>query len=222
MTKLPEPFYDHAGITIFHADCQDILPLLPKVDMMLTDPPYGFQRFETDGRNYLELVGPALKLAWELLVDGGSLFCFSGTAGVVNLANSCGLPLKRLLWMYKPNDCTYPLKGWLLTSEAILWFLKDGPCNLMDVKPYRHDTHIVTSVGNEGVNGHPTVKPYSVVRSIAARCPKMGVILDLFMGSGTTLRAAKDLGLKVIGIEIEESYCQIAAKGLEQEIFSFK
>jgi len=209
-------YYSDDAVCIAHADCRDILPLLPKVDLVLTDPPYGFGRFETDGLDYLEIVGPALRSTWVLLKDGASMFVFSGTGQVVNLANALSQPLKRMLWLYKPADMTYPLHGWLLKSEAILWFLKGSGCNLFDRKPYRHDCYIHNRVGLEGVEGHPTVKPISVCRDIASRCPEGGTILDPFAGSGTTGRAAKDLGRKAILIEISEAYCEIAAKRMQQ------
>jgi len=70
--------------------------------------------------------------------------------------------------------------------------------------------------------GHPTQKPLKMMRDIIEiSCEKEGTILDPFMGSGTTLRAAKDLGRKAIGIEIEEKYCEIAVKRLQQEVLTF-
>ncbi len=71
--------------------------------------------------------------------------------------------------------------------------------------------------------GHPCPKPENFWRKLMARCSvdQTDSILDPFMGSGTTLRAAKDLGRKAIGIEIEERYCEIAAKRMAQEVFSF-
>lgn len=67
---------------------------------------------------------------------------------------------------------------------------------------------------------HPNEKPQKMVRYFLERCSrKDDSILDPFMGSGTTLRAAKDLGRKAIGIEIEERYCEIAAKRMQQEVF---
>ena len=211
-----KPYYEEAGIVIYHGDCRKILPHLPKVDLICTDPPYGFNRFETDGKDYLQIVGPALKLTWTRLVESGSMFVFTSTAEVVNVANALGQPLKRLLWMYKPADCTYPQKGWLLKSEAILWFSKGTGCNLYDRKPYRHDCYIHTRSGMEGVEGHPTVKPLFVIKDIASRTPLNGLILDPFMGLGTTLVAAKQLGRKAIGIEIEEKYCRVAVDRLRR------
>jgi DNA modification methylase len=68
----------------------------------------------------------------------------------------------------------------------------------------------------DGISEHPAVFPERLPKSIIAAFP--GVVLDPFMGSGTTLRAAKDLGRRAIGIEIEERYCEIAAKRLSQEV----
>jgi site-specific DNA-methyltransferase (adenine-specific) len=71
-------------------------------------------------------------------------------------------------------------------------------------------------------NGHPCPKPYSAWRWLLERCSDENtVVLDPFCGSGTTLVAAKDLGLRAIGIEIEEHYCEIAAKRLSQEVLTF-
>ena len=71
-------------------------------------------------------------------------------------------------------------------------------------------------------NDHPTVKPIALMRYLCRLItPPGGTILDPFMGSGTTLRAAKDLGRQSIGIEIEERYCEIAARRLGQEVLVF-
>lgn len=108
--------------------------------------------------------------------------------------------------------------GWLLKSEAILWFHKGERLNLIERTPFRHDCYIARFIGREGVEGHPTVKPLDVVQDFVSRID--GVTLDPFLGSGTTTRAAKNLGKKAIGIEIEERYCEIAAERLSQEVLA--
>lgn len=71
----------------------------------------------------------------------------------------------------------------------------------------------------QNTSGHPTGKPIGLFTSFIQDFTEMGeTVLDPFMGSGTTLRAAKDLGRKAIGIEIEEKYCEIAVKRLAQEV----
>ena len=71
-------------------------------------------------------------------------------------------------------------------------------------------------------NDHPTVKPLALMEYLVklVTMPERNLILDPFMGSGTTLRAAKDLQRKAIGIEIEERYCEIAAKRMSQEVLN--
>jgi len=216
-----KPYYEADGITIYHGDCREILPALDgrwecTPAIIVTDPPYGMGRFKTDGKDYLESVGPALRLAFDLLKDGGSMFVFVSTGEVVRVAIAVDQPLRRMFWMYKPNDCTYPLNGWLLTSEAILWFSKGKRLNLKERKPFRHDCYLHTGVGQEGISGHPTVKPLVVVSDFVSRCPDGMLVLDPFCGSGTTLEAARNHRVRAIGIEIEERYCEIAAKRLAQ------
>ena len=166
---------------VIHGDCVEVMGGMDdgSVDMILTDPPYGFGRFETDTKDYLDVVGPALREAWRTLKSPGSMFVFMSTGEIINVANAVGAEhFKRCLWMYKPADMTYPLAGWLLTTQAILWFHKGDRVGLAERKPYAHDVYTVKTVGKEGVDGHPTVKPLAVVKDIASRCPEGDLILD--------------------------------------------
>jgi DNA modification methylase len=80
---------------------------------------------------------------------------------------------------------------------------------------------IAGCVGRVTSRLHPTEKPVDLLRYLLGKCDAQ-TVLDPFMGSGTTLRAAKDLGLKAIGIEIEEKYAEIAAKRMAQSVFDFE
>ncbi len=83
------------------------------------------------------------------------------------------------------------------------------------------NTMMVLNQQNEPESDHPCPKPYKIMTKMVVLGSTEGdTILDPFMGSGTTLRAAKDLGRKAIGIEIEERYCEIAARRLSQEVFA--
>lgn len=202
---------------IYNEECLETMKRMEdkSVDLIVTDPPYGMNKFDGDGKDFLVLVGPRLREAWRLLVDGGSLFVFTSTAEVLNVGNAVAQPLQRMFWMYKPADCTYPYQGWLLTSEAILWFVKGERPVLQERKPFKHDCYVHTRVGKEGVEGHPTVKPLVVIKDFVARCPVEGIVYDPFMGSGTTAIAAMSTGRRWIGSEINPEYCRIAEKRIE-------
>lgn len=205
-----KPYYDQDGITIYHGDCRDILPSLEpgSVDLVLTDPPYGMgMRAFVD--NFA--VAPVGLCA----APGQLAAVFMSPRRVVELATAIAgsWRVERLLWMEKTADLTYPWRSWLTNSEAIMILSRPGAAW---PKPtaYRRDVY---AVGPWGTNGHPNAKPLWVVRHLAQEL-STATILDPFMGSGTTLRAAKDLGRKAIGIEIEERYCEIAVKRLQQAV----
>lgn len=207
--SLLKPYYERDGITIYHGDCRDILSHLPPVDLVLTDPPYGvgMRAFDDDF---------AVGAAGFASSPGLLAAVFMWPRYVVEFANRADTwKFERLLWMHKVADIAAPWRGWSMNSDAIMIFSRHGA---VWPKPedYRSDVY---TVGPWEINGHPNGKPISVVRDLLRRLSKENnLILDLFMGSGTTLRAAKDLGRCAIGIEIEERYCEIAAKRLAQEV----
>jgi site-specific DNA-methyltransferase (adenine-specific) len=195
-----KPYYEESGIVIYHGDCREALPTLPKVDLVLTDPPYG--------------LGDKLK-------GGNRSHCFTHDVltdlqGVITAAENA------IVWggNYYPLP---PSRGWLV------WYKRDSVQTAADVElawtsfdmNSRLIDHTIAATNGERV-AHPTQKPLRVMRWCLGFAPFAQTILDPFMGSGTTLRAAKDLGRKAIGIEIEEKYCEIAANRLRQEVLKFE
>jgi DNA modification methylase len=219
INKTMKPFYEHAGITIYHGDCREILPELPKVDLVLTDPPYGIS-VKLSGQSIyskLAIAGDAdVSLRDEIFDTLKSIpfICF-GT-------HKCKSPKETkaiLIWSKGEHvgmgDLNFP---WKLCHEEI-YLSGDG------FKSDRRDGSVIYypavagCVGrqNTGVRNHPVEKPLGLMRYLLDRHTGE-TILDPFMGSGTTLVAAKQLGRKAIGIEIEEKYCEIAVKRLSQEV----
>jgi len=205
--SLPTPYYDDgSGIVIYHGDCREILPHLPKVDLVLTDPPYGIG-FAAQPTKWQRLAGYHPEGWDDLPFDDPSMLLEAGACHIIWGGNFYALPPSRswLCW-YKPD--APPSMG----SFELAW------TNLN--KNTRQITHSISATNQERV-GHPTQKPLAVIAWCLGFAPDAHTILDPFMGSGTTLRAAKDLGRKCIGIELEEKYCEIAAKRLSQEVLSF-
>lgn len=235
--SLPKPYYEDPGITIYNADCRDILPHLEPVDLVLTDPPYGIDfhsarpseerkkdKIKGDGfKDYINMLDWFLPATKTILNDGGCCCCCGGGGGTPSLAH---LWIKAGNFLDVENICIwdkgYVGLGWRYRFqwEAVLVATKghrkvwNGGENRSNVLRFQK---IIPQNGD-----HPTPKPVDLMSQlITDNSNKDSSILDPFMGSGTTLRAAKDLGRKAIGIEIEEKYCEIAVKRLQQEVFKF-
>lgn len=220
LAGLPEPYYhdEEAGITIYCGDCRDILPHLPKVDLVLTDPPYGIG-YTPQKHNSRNSVGPRrFGAEHKLHGDTGKLDfdptpvleAFPGAGQVWWGANCYATALPRS-------------RGWLV------WYKADG----MEATDFGHAELAWTNVDmpirgrnqlwmgmckkqSDGPSVHPTQKPVAVMTWCLSFFPEAQTIIDPYMGSGTTLVAAKMLGKRAIGIEIERSYCDIAIERLAQ------
>lgn len=210
-----KPYYDHAGITIYHGDCREILPGLPKVDLVITDPPYGMN-FQSNHRwaQHDKIFGD----------DQMPIEIIQRSIAQANRAAYIFCRWDNLRQMEKPKSVLCWIKNnWSMGDllhehgrqwEAICFYPKEGHEFIKRIP----DVLYADRTGNDL---HPTEKPTKIISQLIQA--NFGeIILDPFMGSGTTLRAAKDLGRKAIGIEIEEKYCEIAAKRLSQEVFNFQ
>lgn len=224
-------FQDEAG-TIYCGDCEEILPKLSKVDLVVTDPPYNIGKKygsktsdSRDPEEYWKWFQDVFVFVFDLLSDG-YLYLSHSDKGVYIAKPSLetiGFEyLQTLIWWGR-NGYSMQLhrKSWSYRHEPILFMQRGNPPVLEAGVPGMWYTSVIEaprpqSNFKEG-RCHPTQKPVKLYKSLIARTPGQ-IILDPFMGSGTSLLAAKELGRKAIGIEIEEKYCEVAAKRMSQMV----
>lgn len=231
-----KPYFvdERAGITIYHGDCREVLPTLGPVDLVLTDPPYGIGLVtkSSDFRGSANFdAGKSLQASVLYQDDPEHVRTLIHAVMPLVLSLSqravvfCG---PSMLWAYpepRAIGCVFTPNGagrspWgFQCMHPVLFYGKD---------PYLADGRggRPNSLRDEQPNlerfDHPCPKPIKWMRWALRRASRPGeLVLDPFMGTGTTLRAAKDLGHKAIGIEVNERYCEIAARRLSQEVFSF-
>jgi len=244
------PYYEEPGITIYHGDCREILPTLPKVDLVLTDPPYEaeahtMQRRVKRGAIYdsiypdrRDIKSQSLSfeplsfepLSFEMRRDVGTLI-----AGITKrwAIVFCQVEATEL-WRIALEPLRYKRTGVWVKPDAMPQYSGDRPgmgyesivfCHQDGRSVWNGGGRVGVFTHNKNSGGkhyHETQKPESLMRELIGLFSDIdNTILDPFMGSGTTLRAAKDLGRKAIGIEICEAYCEIAAKRLQQEVLPF-
>lgn len=210
---LPQPYYTDGFRTIYLGDCRNIIPLLPKVDLVLTDPPYGIDFGNSGGFVASHGWGPWRKnVEWDKQRPEKDIF-----DAMLNASYS------QCIWGGNYfTDYLPPTMRWLVWDKGQREFsLADF--EMAWTSQYKASRIFVYPRGAALQDGkqHPTQKPLSLMKWCLQFFPDIKTILDPFMGSETTLRAAADLGLSAIGIEIEERYCEIAAKRLSQTVLPF-
>jgi site-specific DNA-methyltransferase (adenine-specific) len=212
-----KPYYEQDGITIYHGDCREVLPSIES-GSLVTDPPYGIAwgraTWSDDPEAYPELMR---WLASEGQRLGGWCFIFQGmpNAGRWHEWFPKGY---RIFAACKNFAQIRPTGVWHSWDPVIFW--NSGPNSGPNSGHVNRDYHVgnVAGVFGERVK-HPSPRPLDTMHHIVQLAAAAGgMIVDPFAGSGTTLRAAKDQGRHAIGIEINEAYCEIAAKRLAQGV----
>jgi DNA modification methylase len=217
---MTEPYYADESVTIYHGDCRDILPSLPKVDLVRTDPPYGIA-YSSQRMNY-----PNATRFGNITGDEGAELAEWAIA-------QFSQPTTLVLWGANNFPWLLPYGGvWLCWDKRVVERadrIFGWPIELAWVNRKKGKAHIyriqhggvVNADGKNTPRYHPTQKPVTLFSRVLQDYEGEPV-LDPFMGSGTALVAALKLGRKAIGIELEERYCEIAANRCRQMVMQWE
>ena len=236
------PYYSDDHVTIYHGDTLDVLAELEiSVDAVVTDPPYA-----SGTRTEASKSSSGAMLRAGRFSDRPIELDQMTTTGFVWLMRAVGQAVRPMLpdgasflsfidWRQWPNlvgaleTCNYRVQGMIVWDKGSMG-LGNGfraqhelVCHASKGVPTIHDKgcgNVITHP-RQAPDDHPSPKPEQVMqRLIEVVTVDRGVVLDPFMGSGTTLRAAKNIGRRAIGIELEERYCEIAARRCAQEVLA--
>ncbi len=214
-----KPYYQDSAVTLYHGDCKEIVPQLGKFDLLLTDPPYGIGKDLDMHKNSGRVVGKgsrrvACKVYPESNWDNKPI----DDETINMIREKCKV---QIIWggnYYSLPPCKGPL----------IWDKENGTNDFADGEYAWNNIGCALRIKRHLWNGmcrkrleerwHPTQKPLDVISWALQLSGNVQTILDPFAGSGTTGRAAKDLGRKCTLIEREEKYCEIIVKRMQQEV----
>lgn len=202
------PYYQDDLVTLYHGDCREVADWL-KADVLATDPPYGIDY--RSNRTKSEVVARSIANDKDTSVRDAALDSWGSRPRVVfgspGVADIEGV---RLVW-HKPGsgmgDLSMPWKP----DYEFVYVRGSGFSGNRDTSVLTYPLRVF-----RGDLTHPHQKPVDLLEALIAKCPA-GVVADPFAGSGATLRAAKNVGRRAIGVELDERYCEAMAKSLAQD-----
>ena len=236
------PYYDDGTVTIYHGDCLDVLADLEvAVDAVVTDPPYASGSRTEAGKSSSGAMLRAGRFSdrpieLDQMTTTGFVWLMRAVAARCRvLLPEGGSFLSFIDWRQWPNlvgaleTCNYRVQGMVVWDKGSMG-LGNGfraqhelICHASKGVPTVHDRgsgNVLRHPRQEPID-HPSPKPEALIAKLIEVVTGDGqLVLDPFMGAGTTLRAAKDRGRRAIGIEFEERYCEVAARRMGQEVFA--
>ncbi len=221
-----EPYYSDESVVLYHGDCREVTEWLT-ADVLVTDPPYGMAYHDRLGRHLAIAGDDDTQARDDVLTAWGSKPAL--VFGTWRIAKPEGV--KNVLVWDKGTDLGMGVSTpWGLSHEEV-YVLGEWPALVPGGRvreggtPSRVPSVLRVPKPNNAsatrVLEHPTPKPVSLLERLIQRCPP-GLVADPFVGSGSTLVAARALGRRAIGVEIDERYCEIAARRLDQGVLDFE
>lgn len=221
------PYYQDDTVTLYLGDCRDILPEIEGgVSVLVTDPPYGIAWTRARNAARKSRAHPGILNDEDTTHRDEALAVFLPRPAVVFGSLYAPFPaaVRQVLIWQKPNDAGVvgSTTGYRRDVEAV-FLCGDWPLiNARKSSVLRCTT--VPNIGSPsspaGRTGHPHAKPVDLMAALLEACPP-GVVCDPFTGSGSTLVAAKLLGRRAVGIELDEQYAEVAARRLAQDVLNF-
>lgn len=237
-----KPYYEDADVTLYHGKCEDVLPHIDHADLVVTSPPYNKGRQSGDYANmrdgyasysddmpdaeYLEWQQGIISQLWRITGDNGAIFynhkpqIRDGIAHLPTRYIPDGVNLRQVIIWDRGGGMNWNPRFFVPRTEWVLLLAHEG-FKLADRSASNAGDIWRLGIDQDRGDGHPCAFPKSLP-STAIVATESKVILDPFAGSGTTLFAARDHGRKSIGVELDESYCEIIAKRLQQGAFDFE
>jgi DNA modification methylase len=238
-----KPYYQDEAVTIYHGDCREILPTL-EADHLITDPPYsahvhskqwisaalkekggkrtstahrelGFDSLSDEVRDLISKEAARAIARWSIAfcdIESLHLWRDSMIGAQLDYVRTC---------VWHKRDSAPQFTGDRPASSCEAFVCSHRPGKKRWNGGGRRNFFDFPINADRGANPHPSTKPIELMTAILSLFTDPSeTVLDPFMGSGTTLRAAKDLGRKAIGIELNERYCEIAARRMGQEVLA--
>lgn len=216
----PQPYYQDEAVALFLGDCREITAWL-EADVLVTDPPYGIGWKKNHNRAAKSRPHAGIVNDEDTKARDAALLLWGDRPALVFGSFYAPPPIHRQLLVWrKPADAG-------VVGSTTGWRRDIEPVYLIGRWPQRaarwssvFDSQARMIGGSHGPAArynHPHAKPVDVMEQLVHACPP-GVVADPFAGSGSTLVAARNLGRRAIGVELEERYCEIAARRLAQDV----